>query len=73
MEKNSEQRMAITFCFNADLSPPDYFLFPKLRMELKGDHFASIQESVTSKLNMIPKEDFSRAMVKLEERANRCI
>jgi len=33
-----------------DLSPPDYFLFPKLKMNLKGLHFADgaeIKEAVT--------------------------
>ncbi len=37
-----------------NLSPlPDYFAFPKLKLELKGAHFASIediQKSVTTKL-----------------------
>jgi hypothetical protein len=27
-----------------DLSPPDYVLFPKLKMELKGLHFADVAE-----------------------------
>jgi hypothetical protein len=33
-----------------DLSPPDYFMFPKVQMKLKGLHFvdaAEIQEAVT--------------------------
>jgi hypothetical protein len=36
--------------YSPDLSPPDYFLFPKLNMKLKGLHFAGvaeIQEAVT--------------------------
>ena len=36
--------------YSIDLSPPDYFLFPKLKMKLKGLHFedvAEIQEAVT--------------------------
>jgi hypothetical protein len=36
--------------YSPDLSPPDYFLFPKLKMKLKGLHFvddAEIQEAVT--------------------------
>jgi hypothetical protein len=36
-----------------DLSPPDYFLFPKLKMKLKGLNFADvaeIQEAVTDEL-----------------------
>jgi histone-lysine N-methyltransferase SETMAR len=28
--------------FSPDLSPPDYFLFPKLKMKLKGLHFEDV-------------------------------
>jgi hypothetical protein len=47
-----------------DLSPPDYFLFPMLKMKLKGLHFADvpeIQEAVTDELKKVQKEDFSAA------------
>jgi len=47
--------------YSPDLSPPDYFLFPKLKMELKGQHFSTIetiQEVVTQKLKNIPTADF---------------
>jgi hypothetical protein len=39
--------------YSPDLSPPDYFLFPKLKMKLKGLHFqdvAKIQEAVTDEI-----------------------
>jgi len=39
--------------YSPDLSPPDYFLSPKLKMEVKGLHLADvaeIQEAVTDKL-----------------------
>jgi len=39
--------------YSTDLSPPDYFLFPKLKMKLKGLHYADvaeIQEAVTDEL-----------------------
>lgn len=55
--------------YSPDLSPPDYFLFPKLKMELKGNHFGTIediQEAVTRKLNTIPKEDFIRTYGKVK-------
>ncbi len=38
-----------------DLSPPDYFTFPKLKLELKGDHYVSIEDihkCVTAKLKV---------------------
>jgi histone-lysine N-methyltransferase SETMAR len=34
----------ITSPYSPDLSPPDYFLFPKLKMKLKGLHFADVAE-----------------------------
>ena len=47
-----------------DLSPPDYFLFPKLKMKLKEPHFADvaeIQEAVTDELEKAQKEEFLRS------------
>ncbi len=58
------------------MSPPDYFAFPKLKMELKRDRYATtsdIQTSVTTKLKAISITDFSQAMHRLEDRANQCI
>jgi len=57
------------FPYSPDLSPLDYFMFPKLKMELKGDRFASIEEIfevVTRNLNLISMNNFSNAMGKLE-------
>jgi hypothetical protein len=45
-----------------DLYPPDYFLFPKLKMKLKGLLFADvaeIQEAVADELKKVQKEEFS--------------
>jgi hypothetical protein len=50
------------------LSPPDYFVFPKLKMKLRSLHFADvaeIQEAVTGELRKFQKEDFSAAFQKL--------
>jgi hypothetical protein len=30
--------------YSQDLSPPEYFLFPKLKMKLKGLQFADVAE-----------------------------
>jgi hypothetical protein len=54
----------------------DYFLFPNVKLQLKGARFDTItafQKAVTDKLQVIPAEDFSSAMKKLETRANQCI
>jgi hypothetical protein len=47
--------------YSPDLSPPDYFLFPKLKMKLKGLHcvdVAEIQEAATYELKKDQKEEF---------------
>ncbi len=62
--------------YSPDLSLPDYFTFPKLKMELKGGQYATIndiQTSVMTKLKTIPIIDFSRAMHRLEDCTNQCI
>jgi hypothetical protein len=49
--------------YSPDLSPPDYFLFPKLKMNLKGLHFADvaeIQEVVTDELKKVQKRNFQQ-------------
>jgi hypothetical protein len=50
------KNVVITPCTHLDLSPSDYFLFPKLKMKLKGLHFvdvAEIQEAVTDELKKV--------------------
>ena len=62
--------------YSPDLSSPDYFLFPKVKLQLKGARFDTIEEiqkAATDQQNKIPAEDFSNAMKKLETRANLCI
>ena len=54
--------------YSADLSPPDYFVFPKLKIKLQGLQFANvaeIQEAVTDELKKVQKEEFSAAFQKL--------
>jgi flagellar basal body P-ring protein FlgI len=58
------------------LSLPGYFLFPKVKLQLKGARFDTIeriQKAVTDQLKKISAEDFSNTMKKLETRANLCI
>ena len=59
--------------YSPDMSLPDYFLFPKVKLQLKVARFDTIEEiqkAVTDKLNKISAEGFSNAMKKLETRAN---
>jgi len=62
--------------YSPDLSPPDYFLFPKLKMKLKGLQFADvveIQEAVTDGLKKVQNEEFSAAFQKVYDRTKACI
>jgi len=66
----------ITLPYSPDLSPTDYFLFPKLKMRLKGLHFvdvAAIQEAVTEELKKVQKEEFLTDFQKLFNHAKACI
>ena len=52
----------ITPSDSPDLSPPDYSMFLKLKINLKRLHFADvgeIHEAVTDELNKVQKEEFS--------------
>jgi transposase len=54
--------------YSPDLSPPDYFLFSKLKVKLKGLYFADvveIQEAVTNELRKFQKDEFSAGRQKL--------
>jgi histone-lysine N-methyltransferase SETMAR len=62
--------------YSPDLSPSDYFLFPRLKMKFKGLHFADvaeIQEAITNELKKAQKEEFSAAFQKLYNCAKACI
>jgi len=62
--------------YSSDLSLPDYFLFPKLKMNLKGLHFADvaeIHENVTDELKKVQKEEFLAAFQKLCDHTKACI
>ena len=63
--------------YSPHLSQPDYFLFPKLKMKLKGLHFvdvAEIQKAVNWRIKKkVQKKEFSAAFQKLYDRAKACI
>uniref|UniRef100_A0A672GPV3 Mos1 transposase HTH domain-containing protein n=1 Tax=Salarias fasciatus TaxID=181472 RepID=A0A672GPV3_SALFA len=59
-----------------DLVPFDFFLFPKLKKELKGRPFADVeevQEKAQPALKGIITHEFADAFVKWETRLERCI
>ncbi|XP_035215435.1 histone-lysine N-methyltransferase SETMAR-like [Stegodyphus dumicola] len=62
--------------YSPDLALADFFLFPRLKGVLKGQHFSDIteiQERVTMVLRAIPKEAFSDSSQKLYTRFQKCV
>ncbi|GBM41256.1 hypothetical protein AVEN_180548-1 [Araneus ventricosus] len=61
--------------YSSDLSSPDFFLFPKLKVAQKERRFTDItyiQTAVTREWKVVPVE-FSRAFDYLYRRCQRCI
>jgi hypothetical protein len=59
-----------------DLAPADFFLFPKLKSQLKGKSFediATIQANVTEQIRSIPKDSFKKSFQPLYELCKLCI
>jgi hypothetical protein len=59
-----------------DLAPVDFFLFPKMKSQLKGKRFqdiSTIQANVTEQIRSIPKDLFKKSFQSLYERCKSCI
>ena len=53
--------------YSPDLSPCDYFLFPKLKTKMKGafyDDIPAIQAAVTEVLKNIPINDIKKSIMR---------
>ena len=62
--------------YSPDLAPCDFWLFPKLKENLRGCHYETIEEmkeAVTKVTDTLTQEDFHRAFQKLLEWFNKCI
>ena len=62
--------------YSPDLAPCDFWLFPKLKENLRGNRYSTIEdmkEAVMRVLNTLTQEDFQGAFQKLLERYNKCI
>ncbi|GFU10947.1 mariner Mos1 transposase [Trichonephila clavipes] len=49
--------------YSPDMSPPDFFLFPKIKNTLKGHRFQDIKtmkQNLTQQLQAIPKSEFQK-------------
>jgi transposase len=62
--------------YSPDLSPCDFWLFPKLKNALKGQRFADIPDikrNVTTLLQGIPENDFQDCFRQWHHRLTKCI
>ena len=62
--------------YSPDLAPSDFWLFPKLKENLRGCRYETIEEmkeAVTKVIDTLTQEDFHGAFQKLLERYNRWI
>jgi len=62
--------------YSPDLAPCDFFLFPRLKRELKGKHWESVEnihKHVTEILKDIPVEEFQHVFQAWQTRLRKCI
>ncbi|GFY08704.1 histone-lysine N-methyltransferase SETMAR [Trichonephila clavipes] len=59
-----------------DCNPPDFFMFSRFKLALKGKRFddiSDIQRNVTRLLNSTSKEDFLQSFQDMYSRSQQCI
>ncbi|PNF43072.1 hypothetical protein B7P43_G02720 [Cryptotermes secundus] len=62
--------------YSPDLAPSDFWLFPALKMGLRGTHFATMEDTksnATAELRKIPKEAFHRCFQQWQDRWSMCL
>jgi hypothetical protein len=62
--------------YSPDFAPCDFFLFPKMKLELKGRRFDTIddiQSESQGVLDMLTEMDFQKAFQKWRRRWDRCL
>jgi len=62
--------------YSPDLAPSDFWLFPTLKMGLKGARFATMEDiksNATVELQKIPKEAFRRCFQQWQDRWSKCV
>jgi hypothetical protein len=70
----------ITLCrhppYLPDLAPCDFWLFPKIKLMMKGNHFDMIPEieaAMKERLRALMKNDFQSCFRSWQDRWNKCI
>jgi len=62
--------------YSPDLAPCGFYLFPKLKLKLKGHHFGTmenIQKIVTDELHTLKENDFRYCYDQRKKRLNHCV
>ena len=62
--------------YSPDMAPCDFWLFPKLKMPLKGARFESredIMRNATAQLYVIPQEAFQKCFQQWQDRWKKCV
>jgi len=62
--------------YSPDIAPWDFWLFPKLKMRLKGTRFESredIMRNATAQLNINPQEAFQKCFHQWQDRWKKCV
>ncbi|PNF25826.1 hypothetical protein B7P43_G11746 [Cryptotermes secundus] len=62
--------------YSPDLAPCDFFLFPKMKIKLKGRRFDTVEEiqvETQTVLNTLTKKDFQDAFEKWQKCWDRCM
>ena len=62
--------------YSPDLAPCDFYVFPKMKLQLKGWHFVSteeIQAESQQVLNILMPAGFNECFQKWQNRWDRCI
>ncbi len=62
--------------YSPDLSPPDYWIFAKLKSLISGQRYQTVQDlqvAIDNAITQIPQEEFRHAMEHYPVRLRKCI
>ncbi len=62
--------------YSPDLSPPDYWIFARIKKDVQGRRFHNVQElqnAVDDSISHITQQEFADAMARYPERLRKCI
>jgi len=62
--------------YSPDMAPCDFFLFPKMKLQLKGRRFDTVEEIQQESQNVLGRlreQDFQHAFQQWQQRWDRCV